>query len=210
MRQTRTPWRVALLVPALAAALLLGACASDGGGEKSPGDGSHVGAALGGSEGGYEGPGEAVRDNVRVTWRNLDDRNPDVTQSLVNASSEMGRQLRSGRTSSTSTRVLADTDMGTLIEELDDVGFFDEAKSGLSLQNVPDLPGARGVVVVERNGRAQGLLMTTGLSGTRVPETYVKSKQLIFSVHSAVQGYEVRVNVDEDRVFQAPRARLRR
>ena len=190
----------------------LGACASDTGGTASTGgsgNGSHVGAALGGAEGDFE-PGEAVKDNVRVTWRNLDDRNPPVTQSLVNASSEMGSQLRSGRVSSTSTRVLSDTDMGALLNELEDVDFFDVAKPGLSLDNHPDVPGARGVVVVERNGRAHGLLMTTGLSGTRIPETYVKSKQLVFAVHSAVSGYEVRVNVDEDRVFKAPKSKLRR
>ena len=217
--------RTALLL--LAAALAAGGCSSDtaskgggsGGGDDESallreGDGtgrqgSHVAAAMGGTEGGYEAA-EAVSDNVRVTWRNLDDRNPAVTQSLVNASSEMGRQLRSGRISSTATRVLSDEDMGALLDELDDIGFFDVAKPGLRFDDPPDVNGVRGIVTVERNGRAEGILMTTGLAGTDIPETYVKSKQLVFAVHSAVQGYEVRVNQDPDRVFQAPKARLRR
>lgn len=189
----------------LAAALFaLGACASGSSGDT---DGAEPRASDGGTR--TVERGEAVGGNTMVTWKNLDPRNPDVTWGLVNESSEMGQKLRSGRASSTEIRVMSDTDMGTLINELRKAGFFENATRGLGLANVPDVPGRKGIVVVSQDGVEQGLMLTPNLGGTSIPVAYRDSKQLIGAVHGALQGFEVRVNQDADRVFQAPPIRMR-
>ncbi len=203
--RARNGWTRALAATALlAASFVMSGCGSDG---ATRGGGSHVGAALGGV--GFE-PGDAVSDEVSVTWKNLDPGNPPVTQTLVNASSETGRLLKSGRASSTATRVISDQDMGTMLDELEDLDFFDHATSGLGLTNAPSTTGRRGIVVVTRGAKTWGMMLTPGMGQTPVPKVYTDCKKLIFAVHGAVQGFEVKINADPDRVFSAPSIRMKR
>ncbi len=186
----------------LATPWLAGACAG-GGASSSPGE-------LARPDVGEIERGEAVSGEIAVTWKNLHPRNPDVIQTLVNESSEAGRQLRSGRASSTTVRVISDADMGTLLDKLRDLGFFEQATRGVGLRNVPQVAGRRGIVVVHDNGTDWGLTLTPGAGGTALPATYRDCKGLILAVHGAVQGLEVQVNVDADRVFSAPPIRMPR
>jgi len=185
----------------LAAGLLAAACASDGGGS-----GASRTALARPAVSDIE-PGDPVSGEVAVTWMNLDARYSDVTQTLVNESSGAGQQLMSGRASSTSVRVISDADMGTLLGELRDRGFYDHATRGVGLRNIPQVPGRRGIVVVHDNGTDWGLMLTPGAGATQLPATYRDCKGLIMAVHGAVQGLEVQVNVDADRVFSKPPTR---
>ena len=139
--------RFAALLCLAAAAFLAPACAG-GGSDGGSGDGGESRAAVGALDrpsGGSVEPGDPVNGEVAVTWRNLNPKNPAVTQILVNESSEFGQALRSGRTTSTEVRVLSDADMGTLIGELEDRGFFDHATRGIGAENIPNVPGRRGI-----------------------------------------------------------------
>ncbi len=175
-------------------------------------------ASGGGSSGGeLERPearpvrqGDAVSGEVFVSWRNLDPRNPAVTQTIVNESSELGRALASGRKNSADVRVLGDADMGTLLAQLEDIGFFRYATEGMGLDNAPDVPGRRGIVVVERDGRTWGLMLTPGAGRTPIPAAYRDAKGVILVAHSSLPGMDVKVNVDADRVFSAPPIGLKR
>lgn len=205
-RLSRVLRACALGLSLLAAPLLAGACAgtSDAGG----------GASGGGADGlerpnvGDVEPGDPVRGEVFVTWKNLNPRNPDVTQTLVNESSEVGQQLRSGRKSSTAVRVISDADMGTLLLKLKEIGFYDQATRGVGPNSIPQVPGRRGIVLVHDNGTDWGLMLTPGAGGTPLPATYRDCKGLVLAIHGAVQGLEVQVNVDTDRVFSAPPIRM--
>lgn len=207
MRSTPRPFLSALRAAALGACLLvlpgaLAACASSGGGGGS-GSSARSGELERPDVGEIE-KGDPAHGEVAVTWKNLNPRNPDVTQTLVNESSEYGQALRSGRITSSTVRVLSDLDMGTLLKKLREIGFFEHATAGVGLTNIPQVAGRRGIVVVHDNGKDWGLMLTPGAGGTDIPETYRDSKGLILAVHGAVQGLEVQVNVDEDRVFSAP------
>lgn len=199
--------RHAAILGLAAAMLAFGACAS---GSSSS---DNRAPAESGSDAAVVRPverGEATGGNTVVTWKNLDPRNPDVTWSLVNETSDVGAKLRSGRATSTEIRVMSDVDMGTLLNELRKAGFFENATRGLGLGNIPDVPGRKGIVVVSQDGVDHGLMLTPNLGGTTVPVAYRDSKQLVGAVHNALQGFEVRVNQDTDRVFQAPSPKMRR
>ena len=73
--------------------------------------------------------------------------------SLVNASSDLGKKLTSGRTSSTVTRVISDVEMASLLRELDKAGFSSVARDGVSMAALRDDSARRGVIVVEQDGR---------------------------------------------------------
>ena len=177
------------------------------------------GCAGGGADGGvaFSAPdieefedADPVSGNVRVTWRNLEPRHPDFTGSLVNASSEAGQRLRSGRASSSITKVLEDEEMGKLIKALENEGFFQYATEGLGLSNVPDHEGQKGILVVDRDGTTKGLMLTRNLGGTQIPRVYTDCKSLFLAIHGKVSGYEIRINADVERVFQSPKIRMNR
>ena len=201
MRSIPNRLRTAATALLLVAALAVSGCGSTGGGG---------GAVLAKPNIGTIEPGEAVTGNASATWKNLDPRNPEVTQTLVNASSEAGRALRSGRVSSSEVRVVSDEVMGTLLGELEDAGFFEHATPGMNLDNLPATPGRRGVVIVTRDGRSWGLVLAPGTGSTPIPATYRDCKALILAVHMSVQGLEVQVDVDENEVFSAPPIRMPR
>ena len=207
-RASRVLRACALGLSLLAAPLLMGACAgtSDTGGGDDVS--SRGGDGLARPDLGSIEPGDAVQGDVFVTWKNLNPRNPDVTQTLVNESSEAGQQLRSGKVSSSAVRVISDADMGTLLLKLKDIGFYDQATRGVGPNSIPQVPGRRGIVLVHDNGTDWGLMLTPGAGGTALPATYRDCKGLILAIHGAVQGLKVEVNVDADRVFSAPPIRM--
>lgn len=186
----------------VACLLLLAACGSSGG-STSAGEWERPDVDVPDSA-------EPVRGEVRVHWQNLDPRHPVVPHVLVNRSSEFGGRLATGQTTSSTTRVMSDEDMGRLIEALRGVGFFEHATAGLNLDTVPDLPGQKGIVVVHQDGASHGLMLTRNLGGTPIPAVYRDAKGLILTIHGQIYSPEIRVNVDEDRIFKAPPIRMRR
>jgi hypothetical protein len=115
--------------------------------------------------------GDPVSGNVQVTWRNLDPNNRDVVISLVNESSEYGQRLRSGRSTSTVTRVATDQQMGQLVATLRELGFYTHA-SPMVLGALPEEQGRKGAVVVQQGDQSVGIMLVSklGLAGSQVPK----------------------------------------
>jgi hypothetical protein len=202
-----------LCVITLAACSALAACASDDGasGASSAG-GDEPRASVSAPSGGSWDEAAPVTGQVQVAWRNLDPSYPAAAVGLVNESSETGQKLKSGRATSSQVRVLTDSQMGGLLAALDKVGFFRYAQDGLSLDNLPEAAGRKGVVVVTRDGHSVGLMLTTNLGASPVPKTYTDSKNMILAAHGSVQGFEARAGAGEadERIFSVPKPTLRR
>ena len=195
------------LVLALLAAAPLAACSSGGSGSGASSSGS---ADVSGGDTWNEST--PVTGNVQVAWKNLDPANPPAAVGLVNESSESGRKLKSGKATSSQIRVLTDQQMGGLLAALEKVGFFRHATAGIALDNLPSVPGRKGVVVVTRDGKSVGLLLTTNLGTSPVPKAYTDSKNMILAAHHEVQGFEAKAGIGEsdERIFSAPPPKLRR
>jgi hypothetical protein len=176
--------------------------------------GSGSGGGGGGGAAGDLAPAKAVQGNVMVTLRTYHPNAPTTTMALVNASSESGRRLASGKATSREIRVITDDDMGRLLAEMDRRGFSGQARAGLTLAQLTDNPSRRGVILVEENGSSRGIEFSTGAGGTALPTVYTECKKLVWGVHMAVPGFEVRATTDNamdaENVFQAPPARLPR
>lgn len=205
--EMRLVHRTFLAASIVFAALLAAGCASDGGSGGGSGDESEA-APTGGT---WE-DGEAVRGNVSVTWKNLNPANPPASASLVNESSEIGQKLKSGRASSSEIRVVSDAQMGGLLSQLKKLGFFQYATDGMALDNLPNVDGQRGIVVVTQDGHSKGLMLTTHIGPGPVPTAYRDSKNVVLFAHSQVPGFDVKANVGapDERVFTAPKPTLRR
>jgi hypothetical protein len=195
--------RVASAFPLAAALALAASCGSDGGGGGSSDYSEPAGAT-------WE-DGEPVQGNVTVAWKNLDPKNQAASRFLVNESSETGQKMKRGATAS-DVGLLTDVQMGGLLAKLTEIGFFRYATDGTGLDNVPDLPGLKGIVVVTRDGASTGLLFRTNLDDRSLAQSYVDAKKIILLVHSQVIGPDVRANVGEpdERVFEAPPIRMKR
>jgi hypothetical protein len=193
-----------LRFPLLVAVLCTGACAG--------GATSERGAAAVEEEPAVLPDAEPVTGNVAVSWRNLDPRNQATMLGLVNESSSTGRDLRMGKTSSSSVRVLSDVEMGQLLAELRRVGFFEYARDGLDANAAAEVPGKKGIVVVEQDGVTKGLLLTTGMGTSAVPKVYLASKERVYKAHASVMGAEVKVSVGpaDDRIFSPPPIKMKR
>jgi hypothetical protein len=198
------------LVLLLAVSAPLAACSSDPSYESAASGPSASPEA--GSSGSTWDESTPVRGDIQVAWKNLDPTNPPAAVGLVNESSETGQKLKTGRATSSQVRVLTDRQMGGLLAQLEKVGFFQYATEGLSLDNVPSVPGRKGVVVVTRDGRSVGLLMTTNLGTSPVPKAYSDAKNMVIYVHGQVQGFEAKASIGEsdERIFSAPKPTLRR
>lgn len=195
---------------ALAATLPLAACSSDESfSGTSPGGQA---ASGGGSTSGTWDESTPVSGDVQVAWKNLDPANPPAAVGLVNESSATGQKLKSGHATSSQVRVLSDAQMGGLLAALDKTGFFRYATDGISLDNLPNVPNRKGVVVVTRDGHSVGLVMTTNLGTSPVPKAYSDSKNTIIYAHGQVAGYEAKASIGEsdERIFSAPKPTLRR
>jgi hypothetical protein len=179
-----------------------------------------VSVAACGSDGASTGPGgrtvdvpanaPAAKGNVMVTirtWnRNPNAGNPPPTDAaLVNASSEVGQRLTSGRASSTVVRTLEDEEMGKLLAMLEAEGFYGAAKEGMSLRTLTDDGRRRGVIVVERDGRSVGLEYYPGSPGADV---FRQCRDMIHQIHDRVGGWEARAATGpaDERLIQAPKA----
>ena len=197
LRSRSRAFALAALVPLAAAALT--ACAGTGG---SSGGGS--------SGGGAPIDARAVKGNHQIVMRTWDPREPEkapVTAALVNASSEAGRSLQTGRKTSTVVRVITDEQMGAVLAALDEKGFSANATGGLALDTLRPDPRRRGVILVDRDGETRGIEFLPNMSGTQIPTVYTECKRIIMRVHGEVTGLEVRAstdpNDDPSRIFQA-------
>jgi hypothetical protein len=202
--------RAVLLVLACAALAACGSTGSAGGGPGGGGDPSSAEDAL--------PPGtRAVTGNHQVVLRTWNPNNPSAaptTAALVNASSESGRKLQTGRATSTVVRVITDAEMGALLAAMADKGFDTVATPGLTLDGLRADGRRRGVIVVEQDGQTRGIDFGLNMGGTQVPTVYTECKKIILAVHMNIPGLEVRTstdaNDDPSRLFQAPPARLNR
>lgn len=157
-----------------------------------------------------------VTGNVKLTmltWnrnRGMEDVKP-ARVALVNASSEKGKRLLSGRDSSAEIATLDDLAMGRLLATLDEQGFASRARQGVTLDDYPDDGRRRGLMLLERDGRGWGLEYQPGSPDADV---FRVCRNIVFQVHGAAAGYGVKVSTNADdnpeRQFQAPRPRMQR
>lgn len=197
MRPAR-PWIALALALAASLAAACGGGASGGGG------------GVGGRTVDVPSDAPAAAGNVIVTIRTWN-RNPNAGNlpptdaALVNASSEVGQRLTSGRASSTVVRVLEDAEMGRLLAMLDEAGFWGSAKDGVTLANLEDDGRRRGVIVVEQSGRKAGLEYYPGSPGADV---FRQCRDMIHQIHDRVGGWEARASTGpaDERLIQAPKA----
>lgn len=196
-------------VALVAAALCAAGCASD---EKRSSASRSADEIPDAPSGGTWDDGEPVKGNVSVTWKNLNPASPAASNSLVNESSEIGQKLKSGKANSSEIRMITDAQMGGLLAQLKQLGFFDRATDGLGLDNIPDVPGRRGIVVVTRDGRSVGLMLTTNLGPGPVPTTYRDAKNVVLFAHSQVRGFDVKASTGapDETLFSAPKPTFRR
>lgn len=158
---------------------------------------------------------DAVSGNYSVTWKNLNPAGDPVVQTLVNETSEIGVKIKSGRATSSTIRVVSDEQMGSLVDKLREMSYFDHATPGVGLDNVPDVPNRRGIVAVDEDGDRSALIFTLHMGNTPVPTVYRDCKSVILRVHGAAQGgMEVRAgrgeSVDADRLFKGPKIKMER
>jgi hypothetical protein len=149
---------------------------------------------------------EPVNGDVTVAWENLDPNSPAHRIGLVNESSATGQKLKSGKATSSEIRVLTDAEMGGLLAKLAELNFFKFATDGVGLDNAPDVPGRKGIVVVTQNGDTKGLFFRTNLGEKALADAYVESKKLVFAIHSQLPGYDVKASLgaSDERIFSAP------
>jgi hypothetical protein len=197
-----------LAVPLLALALLLGGpagCAGDGG--------SSIDDPLLEGQGIEVVEGAPASGNVHVTLRTWDpDTGREATFVLVNATSEVGQKLRSGRATSTVTRVLDDDGMGSLLATLDQNGFAGVSADGVSLDTLGPDSRRKGVIVVERDGSPRSLVSESNV-GKTVATVFRDCKVLILQVHGSIPGAAASASTgdsDPERTFQAPPIKMKR
>lgn len=192
-RATRTVRAIGALAALFVGAALVAGCGGTG--------------SSGGSGGGLSGGGEPLADlsnvqpvkgNVQVTLRLSPADRPVTMFALVNESSEIGKKLASGRATSAQIRVLDDLAMGRLLAEMNARGFAANSSPGLSLDNLREYSGRRGVIVVDQGGTTRGIDFGTGTGGGALPNAYVECKKLIMGVHGSLQGFEVRASTNPD------------
>ena len=203
--------RAVLLVLACAALAACGSTGSSGGGSGGGGESSS------GGEDALPPGTRAVTGNHQVVLRTWNPNNPSAaptTAALVNASSESGRKLTTGRATSTVVRVISDAEMGALLAAMQEKGFDGVATPGLTLDGLRADGRRRGVIVVEQDGQTRGIDFGLNMGGTQVPTVYTECKKIILAVHMNIPGLEVRTSTDPaddpSRIFQAPRAGLNR
>jgi len=196
--------RVASVCVTAAAALLAG-CAGD----STERAGTSDLAAAGGPTWEDAAP---VKGDFTVLWQDLNPKNQQTRFGLVNESSEIGQKLKSGKASSSEIRVLTDVEMGGLISKLTELGFFKYASDGVDIDNAPDVPGRRGIVVVRQDGHSKGLLFRTNLGAGPLTNAYLDSKKIILYVHGQVPGWDMKAQIGapDERVFDAPKIQMKR
>src|SRR6185436_7092079 len=104
-------------------------------------------------------------------------------------------------------RVATDEQMGALLSEMKRLGFDANATSGISLENIPEVPNPKGLIVVTQDGKSRGLLMQLGLGRSPVPEAYSNCKRVVVTAHMQLQGYDARASIGapDESIFSAPK-----
>jgi len=157
--------------------------------------------------------GAPVTGNVHVQLRTWDpETGKAATFVLVNASSEAGRKIRSGRATATVTRVLDDDGMGSLLATLDENGFAGVAADGITLEGLEPDSRTKGVIVVERDGASRGVVSKPNV-GRSVATAFRDCKLLILQVHGSIPGSAVSASTGEsegERTFQGDPIKMKR
>jgi hypothetical protein len=186
------------------AVALLSACASGGSG--GSGNGAAATNRARGGSGGAGNPGVTAQKAppVKVIWEALareryiyDNPNltarravgtatPDLKIILVNESHPESQAVRDGtirRRENAGTGVLSDRDMRTLLQGLEQIGYFRAAGSTAGQAALFDSEAARGRVTVERADGSVTLLSMRGQGLTpatrHIPGIYSQAKQAI-------------------------------
>ena len=188
----------------VAGALLSGACSSGGAVDDPALEGDPIEVAE----------GVPATGNVHVSLRTWDATSGPggKTWVLVNASSEVGQKLRTGRATSTVTRVLDDAGMGSLLATFEENGFSKVAVGGVTLDSLPEDSRRKGVLIVEQDGASRALISAPNV-GRSVATIYRDCKVLFLQVHGSIPGAAVSVgtgDADPERTFRAPPIRMNR
>ena len=195
--------RLATLVLLFAAAAAAAGCSSDGGSRTGGSSESSASPSAG-------TPSAPVAHGatIRVTYHNYipDKFGRTGTWSLVNASSDLGQRLRSGRATSAETHVVEDEDMGRVLDGLRQTGFFNYARPGIGFDEIADRPGLKGVIVLEQNGASQAFESASGGRDGTAATAFRDSKILIVDAHGKLEGYAIKVGQgDSDpNTFESP------
>lgn len=186
--------------------LLATACAS-GADDRAPSAGGSLAASSSPRED-VKFTGEAVHGNYAVTWKNFRAKDKLTSAfSLVNESSEIGQKLAAGKATSSEIRVISDSGMAWLVDQLKQSGFYQFATEGITLANAANTGSKSGVVVVTQDGRTLGLaLLGPGPSA----QAYETAKQLVMRMHSQAAPIMGQVEAgagesDTTKIFSAPK-----
>ncbi len=189
---------LALLLPCT----LLGgpACSSDSGARSSlEGDAAQARLEA-------EMAARGIYPEHRATRVTLKDHRSGVTIGLLNESHTAKADYYSREARAPTYKVVPDLDMGALLKQLEEFGFFEDARPGSAR-----VPGARVTVQVERGGQTWTLAWTSADVETR-PERVEQVRhcgqaiQAVYNVHPAFQLID---NDQGARFFEEEQQRLR-
>ncbi|HEX9794550.1 MAG TPA: hypothetical protein VGC54_11255 [Planctomycetota bacterium] len=184
----RTP--SALLLAALAALPL--AC-SAGGGYGGANPDAELRAAV---------AGEGIFPEVQPARVTFKDNRTGVTIGVLNESHTQQSEYYSAERSSLTYKVIPDLDMGALLKQLTDLGFFTAARVGTAR-----VPGARNSVMVERGGQSWLMAFNTADSPEHV-QLVQQSAAAVQAMYNYHQAFQVIENPEGADYFQDEKARI--
>ncbi len=171
--------------------LLLPACASSG--DPPPDGGTAATTEVAG-----------VRPETRPTRVTFQDHRSGVVLGVLNESLARPSEYYSQPRQQLTYKVIPDLDMGALLQALEEIGFFTEARPGLVR-----IPGTRVSVVVERGSQTFTLAFTPEDDPERVEKVQLCA-QAVQAMYNHHQGWQVMENPAGAAYFQQEQARLPR
>lgn len=143
---------------------------------------------------------EAEQRPSRVSMR---DHRAGVTIGLLNESHTDVASFYSEKRAMPTYKVIPDLDMGALLTQLEDFGFFAAATPSASR-----VPGARRTVQVERAGQVYTLAYTTESDAPR-RELVQRCSMAVQAVYNYHQAYQVVENPEGEAYFERESRRLK-
>ena len=183
-----------LLLPLL---LLLPSCSS-----AAPGDASPEAAESRQQELESALSAEGIYPEARPSRVTFYDHRSGVRIGLINESNVDKATYYSENRADLTYKVIPDLDMGALMKQLDEFGFFEEASLSSSR-----IPGARTTVQADRGGSVHTLAYATGDDATRheLVQSCATAVQAMYNAHQAFQIVE---NPEGARYFEEAQKKL--
>jgi hypothetical protein len=141
---------------------------------------------------------------VRVEWRNLSTRRQDPPLGLINRTSPEFKELYRNPAAYNGVKPIEDEEMLTVLNALEEVGFFDHAKKGPALETFRPGPGQHGVVHLRKGEENWALVFAPGMGETDLPEVYRNAKLVVFEFHRRTMWLQPTAPQDPDRIFRVP------